>query len=139
MAFTTAQKAAIRSYMMTSETYPYLHHRLEGAMDVVGDDVDASALVSGWLTRLAEIDTALTGSSSSGSTATYGPLKKVDEVEFYNVTDSNSSSGASSIALVDQGRTLIHRIAATLGVSDFLPRGDYFGAASCGSFALNQG
>lgn len=139
MAFTAAQKQQIRNYLGAPAVYPDFQHRIEGAMDVVGEDAEASTIVTGWLVRLTEIDTALTGSGSSGSTSTYGALKKVDEVEFYPVTDESGSSGASSIALVEQGRVLIQRLARILGVWDFLPIGDYFGTKINGSFQIALG
>lgn len=135
MPFTAAQKLDIRTYLGAPSVYPDFQHRLEGAMDAVGGDADALAKVAGWLTRLAAIDTALTGSAAS--TYSYGNLKQVDEVEFYDVSES---SDANSIGLVNQGRVLIGRIARVLGVADFLPGDfDYFGESRSASFALPLG
>lgn len=139
MALSEANKRNIRKYLGVPFGFYYLNHRLEGMMDLVGQTAGDQAQIEAWLTRLDEIDTALTASGSSSTPATYGALKKVDEVEFYAPTDSGSGSGSSSIALVDQGRTLIGRITRALGVSDFLPHEDYFSAKKSSSFQIPLG
>ena len=138
MAFTEANKKDIRKYLGVPFGFYTLTSRLESMMNLVGQNATDQAEIEGWLTRLGEIDTALLGSGSSTTTATYGALKKVDEVEFYEPTD-DSSTGASTIALVEQGRVLIHRIARALGVSDVLPHGDYFGSNQPMGFTLPLG
>jgi hypothetical protein len=139
VAFSEANKKNIRMYLGVPFGYYELTYRLESVMVLVGQNATDQAQVEVWLTRLAEIDTALTGSGSSTTTATYGSLKKVDEIEFYDIGDDYSSSGLSSIALVDQGRVLIKRIARAFGVSDILPIGDYFSARPSPSFAIQLG
>lgn len=134
MAFTDAQKMAIRKYLGVPFGFYNLTTRLESMMNLVGDNATDSAQVIAWITRLDAIDAALTGASAT-STATYGALKKVDEVEFYEPSDG-ASSAAGSIGLVDQGRTLIGRIARALGVSDVLPHEDYFSAGRSIGFAF---
>lgn len=94
-------------------------------MDLVGQTAIDQAEIVTWLTRLDAIDDALTGASAT-STAITGSLKQVDEVHFYPVTGEESSS-SGSLTLISQGRVLIGRIARALGVSDYLPIGDYFG------------
>jgi hypothetical protein len=136
MAFTSTQKQAIRNYLGVAGVYPEFRFRLEGAMTVVGSDTDASASMTTWLTRLATIDDALTGASAT-TTATFGELKKVDEVEFYPT--SQSASGASTLNLIQQGRVLIQRIAKMLGVWPDLPAGDYFGAIGSRSVDIALG
>lgn len=126
MAFTAAQKRDIRKYLGAPFGFYDLHTRLESMMDVIGANSTDQSEVDTWLTRLTAIDTALTGSSSSGSSFTYGSLKKADETEFYPLGEGESS-GSSGIALVDQGRVLIDRLARALGVADEFPQGDYFG------------
>lgn len=126
MAFTDAQKRDIRKYLGAPFGFYDLHTRLESMMDVIGASATDQAEVDEWLTRLGEIDDALTGSGSSTTTATYGALAQVDEVKFHPPTDGTSGSG-NAIALVDQGRVLIDRIARALGVADEFPVGDYFG------------
>lgn len=137
MAFTDAQKRDIRKYLGVPFGFYDLNTRLESMIVKVGSDATDQAEVDLWLTRLAEIDTALTDSSSS-STATYGSLKKVDEIEFYEPSD-DSSSGAGNISLVDQGRVIIQRLARALGVSDVLPYGDYFGTSKPMGFQIALG
>lgn len=138
MAFSAEQEKDIRKYMGVPFGFYDLSHRLESMMDLVGENATDKAQIETWLTRLAAIDTALTGAGASGSTATYGALKKVDEVEFYEPSDESGSS-SDSISLVDQGRTLIGRIARALGVSDYLPIGDYFGSRRPTGFTLSLG
>jgi hypothetical protein len=125
VAFTSAEQQAIRNYLGVAGVYPEFRFRLQGAIDVVGNDPDAYASASTWLTRLAEIDDDLTGSASSG--ATYGDLKRVDEVEFY-ATSQSVGAGLNSMGKIAQGRALIQRLARLLGVWPDLPCGDYFGA-----------
>jgi len=60
MSFTNAEKVQIRTYMgwpafATSETI------LEGAMDLVGADVDGAAYVRAILVRIASIETEIAG------------------------------------------------------------------------------
>jgi len=124
VAFTAAQQQAIRNYLGVAGVYPEWRFRLQGAIEVVGADPEALASASTWLTRLGEIDDQLTGASASG-TATFGNLKKVDEVEFYPVAEGESSGALDPI---EQGRDLIQRLARLLGVWPDLPEGDYFGA-----------
>jgi hypothetical protein len=138
VAFSAEQERDIRKYMGVSFGFYDLNHRLESMMDLVGEDATAKAQVETWLTRLTAIDTALTGASSSGSTAVYGALKRLDEIEFHPPGESDSTS-SGSISLVEQGRTLIGRIARALGVSDYLPIGDYFGSRRPTGFTISLG
>lgn len=135
MAFSATQKKDIRKYLGVPFGFYYLTTRLESMMDLVGEDSVAQTEIETWLTRLAAIDTALT--SSSASSVSYGALRKVDEIEFFEPS-SDSDQGAS-IALIDQGRVLIDRIARALGVSDVLPHGDYFGNQQPAGFMLPLG
>ncbi|UOF77390.1 hypothetical protein [Caudoviricetes sp.] len=127
MAFTDAQKRDIRKYMGVPFGFYELSHRLESMMGLVGGSATDAAQIVIWLDRLAEIDDALTGEAAASASASYGALKKVDEVEFYDVTDE-TEAGTGTLTLVQQGRTLIGRIARAMGVSDYLPIGDYFGS-----------
>ena len=129
MAFTARQKQDIRNVMGAAAVYVDMQHRLEGAMDVIGGNAESAADVIEWLTRISAIDDALIILAGSSAGATYGTLKKVDEVEFYPITKESNVATIASIGMQDQGRILIMRIARILGVSDFLPCGDYFGKA----------
>lgn len=113
-----------------------LNHRLESMMDLVGQNATDQAEIETWLTRLAAIDSALT--SSTSDTDEHGAIKKVDEVEFYPV-GGEDGTGSSTLGLIDQGRTLIARIARAMGVSDYLPQGDYFGAQKPNGFTISLG
>lgn len=135
MAFTDSQKKDIRKYLGVPFGFYELNSRLEGMMTLVGQNSTDQTEVEVWLTRLTAIDSALT--SSSSSSVSYGALKQVDEIQFYEPTDASDSG--SSIALVDQGRVLIDRLARAFGVSDVLPRGDYFGTKRPAGFSLPLG
>lgn len=135
MAFTAEQERDIRKYMGVSFGFYDLSHRLESMMDLVGSNATDQAQIDAWLLRLADIDAALTGDASS--TATYGAIKKVDEVEFFAPTEQQE--GSNTLSLVTQGRTIIGRIARALGVSDYLPIGDYFGSRRPMGFTISLG
>lgn len=137
MTFNAQQKLDIRKYMGVPFGFYSIDSRLEDMMNLVGTDATAQAEIVGWLTRLTAIDAELTGAAASS--ATYGSLKKVDEVEFYPLTEAES--GSTALTLVQQGRTLIGRIAASLGVSDYLPfrAFDYFGSRRPSGFAIQLG
>lgn len=135
MAFTAEQIKDIRKYMGVPFGFYELTHRLEAMIVLIGTSATDQAQIEVWLTRLAAIDTALTGSDA---TADYGFLKKVDEVEFYNAEDA-ASVGALPLTLVAQGRTLIDRIARAMGISDYLPIGDYFGSRRPSGFTISLG
>lgn len=137
MAFTDEQRRDIRKYLGVPFGFYDLNSRLESMMDLVGSNPTDQAQVEEWLDRLAEIDASLTSSESSSTTATYGALKKVDgDVEFYEPT---GNSAESSLSLVEQGRTLIGRLARVFGVSDHLPIADYFTAARPAGFTIPLG
>jgi hypothetical protein len=135
MAFTDTQKKDIRKYLGVPFGFYELTTRLESMMDHVGENSTDQAEIETWLARLAEIDTALTGSEAE--TETFGHLKKVDEVEFHK--PGSSEDVTSSIGLVKQGRVLINRLARALGVDDVLPHGDYFGTKQPVTFMVPLG
>lgn len=139
MAFTAAQKIAIRSYMGVAFGFYEISSRLESMMDLVGTDATAQAQIEAWLDRLQLVDESLTGDAASAVSATYGSIKKVDEVEFYPAATDGSATATTTMPLVTQGRTLIGRIARALGVSDFLPIGDYFGSRRPMGFTIPMG
>jgi len=136
VAFTSVQKRDIRKYLGAPFGFYDLNTRLESMMDTVGANNDDQTEVGLWLTELATIDTALSTTATSAS-YTHGPLKAVDEVEFYNVAGGEDSS--DRIGAVDRGRILILRIARALGVDDVLPYGDYFGTSRGQLGALRLG
>lgn len=135
MAFTAEQKRDIRKYLGAPMGFYDKNTRLESMMDLVGATSTDQAEVETWLTRLATIDVALTGSNST--TISYGPLKQVDEIQFYQPQDASDDGG--SIGLISQGRVLIDRLARAFGVDDYLPSGDYFGAKRPMSFSYQLG
>ncbi len=135
MPFTEAQKKDVRKYLGVPFGFYDLNSRLESMFGLVGENATDTAQIVDWLDRLAEIDDSLTGSAASFSTQ--GSLKKVDEVEFYPI--SEFELGSTALTLVAQGRVLIGRIARALGVSDYLPIGDYFGSRRPSGFVIPLG
>lgn len=113
MAFTSSEKRQIRSYLGYSGGYRDSTVSLESMLDVVASQVDEAAYARDLLTKIAAVDAAL-ASSGSGSSATYGAVKKVDELEFYDVT--SSSGGTSTLSGVEYGEVLIERLRALFGV-----------------------
>lgn len=138
MAFTAAQKRDIRQYLGVPFGFYDLNTRLESMIDLVGGNATDQATVDAWLVRLAAIDEELTGSDASSSTASYGTLKKVDEIEFYPVT-SDTDASTTALSSIEQGRVLIARLARALGMADVLPYGDYFSQKSPMGFTLALG
>lgn len=124
MAFTEAQKTKIRTYLGVSLGFNDIS-RLESAMDLVGSDATTQDEIDAWLAELAIIDTRL-GVGASSAAYTYGALKRMEDVEFYNTDESES---VSTVPFPERGRMLIQRIARALGVDDILPNGDYFSAS----------
>ena len=136
MSFTEAQKKDIRKYLGVPFGFYNQSHRLEGMMDKVGGTLADRDEIASWLDEIATIDTTLSTTASSSGVA-YGALRKVDEVEFFSPEDSGSSASTGGAAA--RGRTLIQRIARSLGVDDILPNGDYFSQARGGGWDLQLG
>ena len=130
MAFTSAQKKDIRKYLGYPQLNRYRDTRLESAIDVVGEDVDASAEVVALLTEIAAIDAKITAGAGSGaSTSTFtGSLKKADEVEWYALGTSSGTTGGATpttASFRDQGRVLCSRLSQLMGIPLW---GDYYGS-----------
>ncbi len=83
-------------------------------MTVVGDQVEESAYARTLLTSLAAVDTAI-AAGGSGSGATYGALKAVDEVSFYAPSESDGAS-TTTLSGVSYGEVLIERLRALFDV-----------------------
>jgi hypothetical protein len=137
VAFTAVQKRDIRKYMGVSFGFYDLNHRLESMMNLVGSDATDQAQIDTWLTELTALEAAI-AAGTSASSATYGALRKVDEVEFFSPEESGGSAGTSTSA-ADRGTVLIQRIARALGVSDYLPIGNYFKATVRSGFMISLG
>jgi len=110
MAFTTAQASAIRFCLGYPDLHRYRNTRLESAIEVVGDDVDASARV---IAILAEIAT-LNGSSYFSDLLSKAGMKKADEVEWYPWTKGSAS--APTEASMHRGRMLCGQLSIIFGV-----------------------
>ena len=126
MAFTLAEKRSIRSYLGMSGGFRDSDYVLESMMDVVGAQVEESAYARDLLTKIAAVDDAInTGTGSSGG-ASFGGLKKVDEIEFWSPKDSQGAI-TTTLSGVDYGEVLIERLRALFGVE---LAGRYFRAGS---------
>lgn len=131
MAFTDTQKDQIRQYLGYPAAFRDQNYQLESMMDTVGANAIEQASVEAILTELATIDTAL--ASSGSSTASYGALKQVDEVQFYDISDASSTGTVDTLA---RGKMLIARLARRFGIQ---PLADYFSAETPMLFAFNLG
>lgn len=116
MAFTASEKRQIRSYLGYSGGFRDRGVRLESMMNVVGEQTEEATYARSLLTQIAAVDTALAASGSSSTAATYGALKKVDEIEFHPVTGDSGSGSSSTIAGRDWGEILIERLRALFHV-----------------------
>lgn len=115
MAFTSTEKRQIRTYLGYSGGFRDRGVRLESMMTVVGEQLDEAAYARELLTQIAAVDAAIVESGSSSGASTYGSVKKVDEVEFHSIKDSN---GATTTILtgVALGEVLIERLRALFDV-----------------------
>jgi hypothetical protein len=113
MAFTGAEKAAIRQYLGVSELFRDVDSRLEGQFDTVGTiRPDAEARVRALLTRLAAIDTRIEVILDGGV-----DIVKADDAEF---------DPEKAIALLQNtGRSYIAQVAI---VFEYEVTRDYYGA-----------
>jgi hypothetical protein len=124
MAFTSAEEAAIRKWLGVPQLNRYRDTRLESAIDVVGEDVDAKAQVIAILDALETLDTAITTALSTAG------LKRADEVEWYPGT--SQSGNGPILVLLNRGRMLCSRLSQLVGVPLL---GDAFGIAGYGGDA----
>lgn len=131
--FTSAEKRSIRSYLGYSGGFRDRGVRLESMMDVVGAQTDEAAYARDLLTKIAAIDTAIISGGSSSS-ATYGAIKKVDEIEFHPVTGDSAST--STLSGEDLGEVLIERLRALFDVP---LNGKYFRSGFSNTFPIALG
>lgn len=134
MAFTSSEKRQIRSYLGYSGGFRDYNVTLESMMDVVGSEVDESAYARTLLTGISDVDANLAGTGGGGSSATYGTIKKVDEIEFFPVTSGSGSS--STLSGIDYGEVLIERLRALFSVE---LAGRYFRSSSNKNFFFGPG
>jgi hypothetical protein len=124
MAFSEEQRVQIRHYLGYPDVFQGQNTRLESAMDVIGERVQASARV---VAILAEITAALaaTAPSSEDSLHSSAGIKQVDEVHFFG----NESVG--NVALLEMrklGRQWVNQLSIIFGVCiahDIFGRGGY--------------
>lgn len=86
MAFSDDQANLIRHYLGFSFYFQDHNPRLEDQLTRVGNDVSAKAIVQAILAELVVADGRL-----QVLIAVQGGVKKVDEIEFFNRQESNSS------------------------------------------------
>lgn len=130
MAFTSSEKRQIRSYLGYSGGYRDRGIALESMMDVVGEQVDEAAYARELLAGIDEIDQSL-ADSGSGASATYGALKKVDEIEFYDT--KLGTTATTTLTGVKYGEVLIERLRALFGVE---LAGRYFRSRASNTFCF---
>ena len=110
MAFTTAQASAIRFALGYPDLHRYRNTRLEAAITVVGEDVDASARVVALLTELGTLNAS---AYFSGLLTTAG-LKRADEVEWYPGTAGGASAPTAGVER--RGRQVCNQLSIIFGV-----------------------
>jgi hypothetical protein len=125
VAFTDAQRVKIRLYLGYPIINRYRDPRLEGAIDVVGQEPEAQAQAEAILTTIASVDTSL------ASSLTTAGFKRVDKIEWYP-NGSSSGPGPAISAKRAEGRRHVGRLSTLMGV----PIGDdYFGERGYGGDA----
>jgi hypothetical protein len=133
MAFTETQKDQVRRFLGYPGGFRDSNYRLESMLDTIGSNSVEQASVEAILTELVAIDAAI-GTGSASATASYGPLKKVDEVEFY---DSNSSTGSNdTVTALRRAKMLVERLRQRFGVE---LAGNYFGTIQMGDGSIALG
>jgi len=113
MAFSAAQIVQIKKYLGFPQVFESDNYRLMGAINLIGADTTRQAYVESILTELATVDAVIAAQGSSS--ATYGTLKKVDEVEFYSIKDSEGLAG-ELVSSMKRGRMLCARLSSAMGV-----------------------
>jgi hypothetical protein len=133
MAFSETQKDQVRRFLGYPGGFRDSNYRLESMFDTIGSNAVEQASVEAILTELVAIDAAI-GTGAASATASYGPLKKVDEVEFY---DANSSNGSSdTVTALRRAKMLVERLRQRFGVE---LAGNYFGTIQMGDGSIALG
>lgn len=124
MAFTDAQKAAIRRYLCYPDVFRFQHHTLEGAFTSMSDE--ASTFVVAILDQLATIETTLQSSRSRQK------VVKAGEVTL--------SGGDEIRALRAEGQRLAGDISVAFGVPFYQGRKPFTqGGHGGGAHVLGRG
>jgi hypothetical protein len=127
VSFNSAQKVAIRRYLGFPLGYYQYNTPFESLMDKIGSVAEEQAAVETILAELVTVDAAIAASGSTTSAA--GGLRKVDEIEFFDVT---TTSVESAVAAPERGRMLVNRLAACFGLSTGDLPSNYFAQGSSG-------
>jgi hypothetical protein len=114
MAFSSAQETQIRAYLGYPQVYRYANPRLESAIAVVGDDVDATNLAVSIMASIANVDAqiASVGLPSAG-------LSRLDKGDVELHPDNAQLGG-----MRETGRMYCGRLSDLFGVP---VANDYFG------------
>lgn len=129
MAFTNAQKVNIRFYLGYPQVYLQSNPRLESAIIVVGNDSDASTMVTDILASLVATNVNLTDVQD-----TVG-LKRAEDIEWHAGMERMKS-------LRSEGRRYCSQLSALFGVpvaSDVFGTSGYQGDSWKGSNGLSSG
>ena len=126
MAFTDDQKVKVRFFLGYPFPFQQLNPRLEGALDLVGANVSATAMVVAMLAKLVTfygIDPSNPGAPAAIdqviAQAGVKRVESVDDVVEFGMT-GNASGGASNSAMLntqnDAARQLVGALSIMMGV-----------------------
>ena len=126
MAFTDEQKVKVRFFLGYPFPFQQLNPRLEGALDLVGANVSATAMVVAMLAKLVTfygIDPSNPGAPAAIdqviAQAGVKRVESVDDVVEFGMT-GNASGGASNSAMLntqnDAARQLVGALSIMMGV-----------------------
>lgn len=137
MAFTETQKDQIRRFLGYPGGFRDSNYRLESMLDTIGADSVEQSSVESILTELVTLDAAIaTGATGAGGVYGAGALKRVDEVEFYNVTGESGSTNAGLVTALRRAKMLVERLRQRFGVE---LAGNYFGTIQLGDGSIALG
>lgn len=137
MAFTETQKDQIRRFLGYPGGFRDSNYRLESMLDTIGADSVEQSSVESILTELVTLDAAIaTGATGAGGVYGAGALKRVDEVEFYNVTGESGSTNAGLVTALRRAKMLVERLRQRFGVD---LAGNYFGTIQIGDGSIALG
>lgn len=106
MPFTSAETYKIRKYLGYPQVYLYANPRLESAITVVGNNVDAVADVQAILASILVVETNLVDALSTAG------LKRAEEIEWYQ----DSSGSAVVKSLNGQANKFCNQLSIIFGV-----------------------
>lgn len=105
MAFTTLQKAKIRTYLGYPSIYLTSNPLVEGSLDTIGQDPDVSAFVLDTITKLEDVELKL---STTGLDVAGISSAGTGDPEFYK--------GQTQVDLRNEGRRLVSKLSINTGI-----------------------